>query len=264
MHYQVTTVLAIGLLLSGAVHAAKVPLYDDFSGEGIDRSKWLESESARYIDDKGRMLLGRFLYGGSTSDSGQVQESFGLTMAGAAPARSLKTDITVTDLKVDEVCASNPTPSRSVARLIASYFNVRPGGPLPGDRTGDVLAQVRAQRLSNSPDAPGVLQVQGVVSLCTNADCSGSTVIGTVQSLGTVTLGTKLTAQIDWDKAGNTFNFTRDKTITASVSYSDADNVAPAVPFNTVGLRNEASNCLSGPRVKTGVVANFDNVGLRP
>jgi hypothetical protein len=263
MHYKVTTVLAIGLLLSGAAQAAKVPLYDDFSGDGIDRAKWVESESARFVD-KQRAFLGRRLLGGTSSDSGVTAESFSLNMQGAAPAKSLKADITVDDIALDEVCASNPTPSRVAARLIGAYFNVRAGGPVPGDRTGDVLAQLRAQRLSNSLDAPGVLQVQAVVSVCTNADCSTSNVVGAVQNMGTVTLGTKFTAQIDWDRAGKVFNFTRDKGVPVSVAYTDPDNVGPSLPFNNISLRNETANCLSGPRVKAGLSAYFDNVGLRP
>src|SRR5262245_24903399 len=70
---------AAGLLAAGltlAAQAAKVPLYDDFSGTEIDRAKWQETEIARYVDeDKGRLFLGRLLLGGNTSDSGLTAEN---------------------------------------------------------------------------------------------------------------------------------------------------------------------------------------------
>ena len=46
------------------------------------------------------------------------------------------------------------------------------------------------------------------------------------------------------------------------MSYTDDDSVAPSLPFNNLSLRNEVANCLSGARVKAGVSAEFDNVGL--
>jgi hypothetical protein len=264
MRSNALSLLVLGLGFTALSHAAKVPLYDDFSGDGIDRSKWTETEAVRYIDDKGRLVLGRFLLGGTASDSGVTPETWSLNQVNAAPPKVWGADITVTDLYVSDTCATNTTPSRSAARLIASYFNVRPGGPLPNDRTGDVLAQIRAQRFSNSTDAPGVLQVSGIVSACTNADCSTTVAIGAVQPLGSVSLGSKLTAQISWDKAGNTFWFQRDQQAALPVAYTDADNVAPSVSFSNVNIRNEAANCLSGPRVKVGSAALFDNVRLKP
>jgi hypothetical protein len=264
MRSNALSLLVLGLGFTALSHAAKVPLYDDFSGDGIDRSKWTETESARYVGEKGQLFLARYLLGGTSSDTGVTPESWSLNQVNPAAPKVWQADITMNDLYVGDICAANPTPSRSAARIIAAYFNIRPGGPLPNDRTGDVLAQIRAQRFSNSVDAPGVLQVSGVVSACSNADCSSSTTIGAVQPLGTVSVGSKLTATISWDKAGNTFSFQRDLGTPMSVTYTDADNVAPSVPFNNVSIRNEAANCLSGPRVKVGSAALFDNVRLKP
>lgn len=257
------TAWLIAALAAGGANAAKVPLYDDFSGTGIDRAKWVETESWRYVDDsKGRLFLGRWVQGGNTSDSGLTLDSWNLSMTQSSPAKSLRATITVTDIQVNELCPSNPTPTFSRARLLGAFFNIRPGGPIQGDRTGDVLAQMRVGRLSNSADAPGVLRVQGVLSQCTNADCSTSGLIGNVADFGTVQVGTAVAAQIDWDKKNNKFTFTRDKLPTIQVSYTDDDSVAPSLPFNNLSLRNEVANCLSGARVKAGVSAEFDNVGL--
>jgi hypothetical protein len=264
MRFKALSLLVIGLGVSALANAAKAPLYDDFSGDGIDRGKWNETEAARYVDEKGRLFLARYLLGGTSSDTGVTPESWSLNQVNPAAPRVWQADITLNDLYVGDICAANPTPSRTAARIVAAYFNIRPGGPLPNDRTGDVLAQIRAQRYSNSVDAPGVLQVSGVVSACTSPDCNSSVVIGAVQPLGTVSVGSKLTATISWDKAGNTFSFQRDLGAPLTVSYTDADNVAPSLPFTNLSIRNEAANCLSGPRVKVGSAALFDNVRLKP
>ena len=260
--FRAITWLAAGLLATGA-QAAKVPLYDDFSGTEIDRAKWQETETWRYVDEsKGRLFLGRRVMGGDTSDSGLALDSLNLSMTQTAPVKTLRTTITVTDIEVSESCAANPAPTFSRARLLGAFFNIRPGGPLPGDRTGDVLAQMRVGRTSSSGDAQGLLRVQGVLSACTNADCSTSNVIGSVADFGTVPIGTATTVQIDWDKRNNLFLFTRDKLPAIPVAYTDADNVAPELAVNNVSLRNEVPNCLSGARVKAGIGAQFDNVGL--
>jgi hypothetical protein len=263
MKIKTLALVACGAAVLGVAHAAKVPLYDDFNGNGIDRAKWNETESARYVDDKGRLLLGRDLLGSTASNVGTTDESFNLNMANTAPAKTLKATITVTNVHTDEVCAANTTPTQTAARLIGSFFNIRPGGPQGSDRTGDVLAQFRLRRASNTTDAPGVMQVQGVVSACSNADCSVSSTIGSALSFGTVNLNTAVIGQVAWDKKNNKFTFTRDSQPAQSVVYTDDDSMAPAVAFNNVSIRNQIANCTAGA-IKGGTVAVFDNIGLAP
>jgi hypothetical protein len=257
-------VLLAGLCLAGTTLAAKVPLYDDFSGPGIDRSKWNEAETWRYVDDKGRLTMGRYIFGATTSDSGVTLDNLNLSVSEPTSAKTLKATITVTAVNVDETCAANTSVSSSYARLTGSYFNVRSGGPLPGDRTGDVGAQIRVIRSSNSSDAAGVLKVQGVPFVCTNADCSTSSAYGAPADLGLVNVGTAVTAQINWDKKNNKFAFIRDNGTPVEVSYTDSDSTAPELAYNNISLRNVVANCQSGPRVKAGIEARFDNVGIAP
>lgn len=263
-HNNTMAASALLLALAGAFcnASAAVPGYDDFSGGGIDRSKWSETESWRYVDSKGRLNLGRGVLGNSSSNSGVTVDNFNLSMLSAEPTKSLKATITVTEVSVDELCPANPSPSYVRARLIGAYFNTRAGGPLPNDRTGDVLAQIRIGRASNASTPAEVLQVQGLVTLCTTADCGSSQVLGSIVELGSVNLGTAVKAQIDWDKKNNRFQFTRDGTTSGQVSYADADNTPPAQMFNNVSLRSEVANCASSPRVKAGISALFDNIGL--
>lgn len=257
--------IAAGLLAvaaSFAAQAARPALYDDFSGAGIDRAKWNETEAWRFVDN-GKAKLGRWLYGGTASDTGVALESWNLTLSASAPPKALGATIKVTDIDTNEGCAFNTAPSRPRARIIAGYFNVRPGGPVPGDRTGDVLGLVQLIRASNSGDAPGVLRVQGVVAECTNADCS---LAGSLYSadLGTVMKGSAVVAQMDWDKKNNLFRFTRDKTTIVETPYAENDSVGPSLAFANLSLRNETANCMSGPRAKAGIAAEFDDVRLAP
>lgn len=260
--------LAWGVLSMMTAFAAKVPLYDNFTrvpgDDGIDNTKWFESEGMRFIDpDKDKLLLNRAVLGGTASDSGVVYDTWGLSMTHSAPAKGLKATFTIGDI-VTPSCATNTAVTFSRARLIGAYFNVRAGGPLPDDRTGDVLAQMRIGRRSDTSDAEGVLRVEGVVAQCTNADCTTSTLIGSVASFGTVSEETATTAQIDWDKKNNQFTFTRDAMAPIVVTYTLADGVAPSIPFNAVNLRQEVPNCAGGPRVKAFIEALVDNVGLAP
>lgn len=262
MNFRLIPLVAASLLALNA-QAATVK-YDDFNvNTGIDRIKWNESEAGRFIENN-KLTLGRYLYGNTASDAGLTLESWNMTIPITAPVKGLRADVTIDDIKQNESCAANTTFGQSSARLLGSFFNIRPGGPVPGDRTGDVLAQVRARRTSNSADAPGVLQVQGVLAQCTNADCSTSAALPgapIVVSLGTVTVGTSMRLQFSWDKKGNTFTFVRDNVTTAQITYTDDDSVAPAVLFANMSLRNEVQNC-TAQRIKGGVSAIFDNAYL--
>ncbi|MBT9594987.1 MAG: hypothetical protein IV094_03220 [Vitreoscilla sp.] len=243
-----------------AALAAKPPLYDDFSGAEIERSRWFETEAWRYTSG-GTLHMGRWLYGGTAADSGLVLESFNTTISNNAAPKAFAATIKVTDIATNEGCSFNPSPSQSRARLIAAYFNVRPGGPVPNDQTGDVIAQIRLIRASNSVDPAGVLQVDGTLVECTNANCSNGNTLA-FADLGTVATGTPVTAQIEWSKANNLFRFIRDKTQIVDATYTAGDGTSPAVPFVNLSLRNEAANCFSAQRTKTGIAAEFDNVRI--
>jgi len=247
-----------GWVLASAAMAAKPPLYDDFNGgNGLDRSKWFDAEMGLFVEGK-QLRVGRYTYGGTSADTGLALETFGQTLLDTTVPKALSADITVSDMRWLEGCASNPLPSRAAARLIAAFFNGRVGGPLPGDRTGDVLAQVRLVRGTDSTLPAGQVQVQGVVSRCTVADCNSSAAIGIVD-FGTVAFNTAVNGRIDWVKKSKSFKFTVGG-VTQNVVYTDTDSVGPVRAFTQVSARNEAANCLSGPKTKAGVEALFDNV----
>ena len=108
---------------------------------------------------------------------------------------------------------------------------------------GDVIAQIRVARFSNSSDAPGVLRVQGVASLCTSPDCGFASPVGNVVELGTVAVGTPTVLQLEWDQGGQAFRFSRDG-VTGTVGYADAGLNPPGSCFAS---SRRASTCPTAP-----------------
>jgi len=229
------TWVSAGLLASTAAHAvAQAPLYDDFSAAGLDSARWVEPMSWRYVDGAGRLSLGRYTFGDTSSDYGVFGDSFSSLATDKAPAKSLRAQIRVLKLDVGQGCPTNGYQSYSLARvrLFGALFNIQPGGPVSGDRRGDVLALVRIGRASNSVDPTDVMRVQGLLSQCLTSDCSQLSAIGTVQELGPVSVGTQVKAQIFWNKTAKTVTFVRDAMAPAVLSYTQNDDTPPAWPVN--------------------------------
>ena len=219
---------------AGAAQAAKLPLVDDFTAPEINAATWASPESVRYVDDKGRLNLGRWTFGGTASDTGTTVETFNLSATDNAPAKSLKVTIMAEDVDRVDGCAANPAISTAQARVIGSFFNVNASTPTAGDMTGDVLAQAYLMRKSS--DAPGVVHVYAGVPQCTNADCSAASNLAFVD-MGTVAVGTSTTLQIDWQKGNSKFVFTRDGT-SADAPYTVVPTFTPGRPFINLSIRN--------------------------
>jgi len=132
---------------------------------------------------------------------------------------------------------------------------------VPGSKVNDVTAQAKVTRYSDSTDPAGVLRVQGVVALCTNADCSSVTPIGSNVDLGTVNVGQAVVLQMTWDKPNKTFSFSRDNgAIGGSVVYTQNDLNAPSSSVRLLSTRMDLANCKTGGVVPGMVDASFDNV----
>ncbi|NDY93722.1 hypothetical protein [Ideonella livida] len=256
---RTSLLLALGLIATAAQAAPTV--YDNFAAGAIDPAKWNETASWRYVDGNGRLQLGRTAVAGAAADTGLLFDTLGLNAKRSIPAKSMGATLRVMDIDVPDGCATNTTQtvSTSRARVIGSLFNARPGGPVAGDRTGDVLAQVRVGRASNSTDAEGVLRVTGVLSQCTTPDCSFSVGLSS-QDLGTAALGQRVKALIKWSRATNTVAFSRDGGAAKVSSYTLADGALPAVVFHQVSLRHDLPNCLSAPAPRASISAEIDDV----
>lgn len=250
--------LATSLLACTSAQALEpFALYDNFSLEPLNVARWSDPQRIRFIDN-GALVLGQHNVGLATADSGSTFVNYNENLSNPQAVTALKAKITVTDLEVG-ACAANPALGQSRARIIGSFFNV--SAPVPQSQVGDVIAQVRLTRFSNSADAAGVLRVQGLVSACTNTDCSTSTAIGNTVDLGTVNIGVPATVQMQWNQPGKRFKFSRDGGVFGgTVIYTQSDASPPGVPFKQLSTRHDLPSCLSSPRVNALVMARFDSI----
>lgn len=249
--------LALALATASAHAVEPFRPYDNFGVTPLDTARWQEVERVRVIRNGSLNLLQRNL-SATNSDAGVAFYSWSESVASPAAVTAIKARITVGAIEA-QACTTNPAVVQSRARIVGSFFNV--GTPVPGSQVGDMLAQVRLTRASNSSDAAGVLRVQGIVSLCTNADCSSTTTVGNIVDLGTTTLGQATTVQMQWDQPGHAFLFARDNGASSgAVGYTESDALPPTQPFKQLSTRMEVANCLSAPRVSGLVDAKFDNV----
>ncbi|MFO1274138.1 MAG: hypothetical protein U1F50_21115 [Rubrivivax sp.] len=254
------TFAAAGVLLAvslGASAAEPYRTYDNFSAGPIDANRWLNTERVLEIQ-RGSLRLKQRTFGSPASDSGATFSSWNDNLVNPTLITQIKAKITVDAIEVP-ACPVNTTPGQARARIIGGFFNV--GVPTPGSQVGDVIAQVRLTRLSNSADPAGVLRVQGLASLCTNADCSAATTIGNIVELGKVSVGQATTVQMQWDQPAKTFTFARDNgAASGAVAYTESDFNPAGLAFRQLSTRLDLPNCLTSPRVSGVVDARFDNV----
>ena len=253
--------LAAALLASQAAHALEAfQTYDNFGGGvPIDTARWIDGERIRVIK-RGALNLMQRTWGSTQSSGGATFVNFNESFANPAAVTAIKAKITVNALEVN-ACATNTALGQSRARIVGGFFNT--GVPVPGSQLGDVIAQIRLTRFSNSTDPAGVLQVQGFASICTSADCNSGTTIGSVVSLGTVALGQATTVQMQWDQPSKSFFFMRDNgAFSGSAVYTDTDTSPPSVPFKQLSTRLDLPSCAGTAPIVGSVDAVFDNIAV--
>jgi hypothetical protein len=244
---------------AGAAHALEpIRSYDSFSTVPLDTTRWSETERAREIQ-RGALRLMQRSVGAAGSDSGFTSINWNENMNDPAAVTAIKAKVTVNAVETAS-CAANTALGQSRARIIGGFFNV--GVPTPGSQVGDVIAQIRVTRLSNSADPAGTLRVQGLASVCQNTDCSSTTTIGNIVDLGTATLGQSLVVQLQWDQPAKTFLFGREGATGGSVAYTHDDSNPPGVAFKQLSTRLDLPNCQTAARTVGLVDAAFDNVGV--
>jgi hypothetical protein len=254
----VAAALFAELLASPAANAIEpYKLYDRFDEKPLDPSRWVDSEKIREIKGGGLHLMQR-TWSDGFGDVGLFSVNWSNNFTNPASITQMRARVNVHALETN-ACSSNSSIADARARIIGGFFNV--GVPTPGSQVGDMLAQIRFIRASNSPDPQGMLRVEGVVSVCTNSDCSFASTQGNVVSLGTVALGTAATVEMKWDKGGKTFSFSRDAgAFSGTVGYSQDDSNPPGNLFRQLSTRVNVPHCQSAARVPAVVDVRFDNV----
>jgi hypothetical protein len=253
-----TRLASVGLDLLAASAAARalepLKIYDRFATAPINGNLWTNAERSSQVKG-GQLLMSERLYSRKTDDTGEYFEVFRTTVSNPTAVTEMKATVTVDALEVN-ACAANATTGSSRARVSGSYFNA--GTPVAGSGVDDILGVARVIRFSNSTDPAGTYQVQGQIIHCLDEECNASTVVQTV-SLGTVTTGTPVTLEVQWDHANHQFIFTRDSNAPVDAPYTLADTQPPGEPYKDLDLRVDVANCTAAP--VTGYVnASFDNV----
>jgi hypothetical protein len=244
-------------------HAVELKPYDRFvADKPIDQTRWFESERVRELKG-GAMRLMQRTWGVGDANSGISSASWSSSLTQPASVTDLRARVTVTGIEANACPTNTSAVTDARARIVGSFFNV--GSPTPGSMFGDAIAQVRLLRTSNSTDPEGVLQVQGILSVCTNPDCAFAMTVGNVVDLGTVTVGTPTTVRMRWDQPGKTFHFERDAgKYRGTVAYSESDSNPASATFRQLSTRVNVQACLTAPRVSAMVDARFDNVAVNP
>jgi hypothetical protein len=239
-------------------------VYEDWSNpsETIRSDRWRGSEDpgGQEITRKVRNqhLNLRFRLEGATKagNTGFIDAANILGTTNPTQITEMAANAKIKSLTVGE-CVANPGISRARGlRLeIVKFNDGRSTGP--NDRTGDYAGRVLVFRDGNSVDAPGVLQVEGSVHVCDNADCSSRTRKGTKQ-LGTTTVGAKFQIRVIWDQAGHQFLFGLDKNPDESRPYTASDSAPAVLPSATIDVRHTAANCTAGAIVTDATTKVYD------
>jgi len=273
----------MALLCAPANAQGPFVLYDDFNSALMDPDKWTSSESrgvgvtlletVRELHGN-RLLLGARAFGNTVpisspptpvpsmgTRSGDVNSAFGVTQG----FQSLRVSVKVGQAQATGCPDFNATPTTARARLIGFYFNAVKEIPTPGDRTHDVLAQIRIQRASNSPDKSQILEVYGDVVRCLDQGCSSAVTDGPSSPLlGKIMLGQWATVQIDWN-GNRVFNLKLNNEQTVVYEIPLSWFVYPVSShWNALGVSNRLSaNCPVNERAMGYVEAEFDNLFVR-
>lgn len=258
--FTLSTLLLAALASTPSIAAETYVTYDAFNAASgtLNPSLWNQVEIGREVKTGLAVLRQRNL-GQQISNSGTLNINHSLPFDEPWRINQMRAEITVTSAST-VACTANTSPTEANARLTGAFFNN--GVATPGNATGDVGAQIRVILRSNTTAPAGTLQVEGVAYRCTNADCSTSVLVGSVQNLGTVTLGSVVRAQVEWDQPNKRFLLTRDSNPAVAISYTDSDTASPGNPSKVLGIRQQLANCFSGPRTEADLEARFDNVAV--
>ncbi len=258
MAVRVVAATAFVLSISSAQALEPFKVYDKFAERPLDPARWGEGERVREIRGAGVLRLMQRSYGLGGTDFGLQFQSWSNTLTNPETVTALRARVNVTALETN-ACPSNPALSQARARIAGTFFNI--GAPTPGSLLNDAFAQVKVVRFSNSTDPEGVLRVQGVLVICTSADCNSAATVGNIVDLGTVAVGTPTVVQLQWDKGGKTFFFSRDNgAFSGTVAYTFDDTSPPGSPIKQLSTRVDLPNCQSAPPVSALVDVKFDNV----
>ena len=266
MRFKMINVAVVLMLLAGiAMAQTSTPsssqtaniLYDDFNQGLLDPLRWTtgascwssdysEMECVRMIQT-GKLLLAQRTFGQRDSDTGNQVGLASLNFANPAAIKSTTLGIVVR--AIDEVpCAANPQFGGQV-QVNETFFNAG-----SGNSSDDVGAQFSFSRSFTDP--------KGLVSIWAQI-YQGYNYFGFVP-IGSVSIGTPVTATLAWDKSNHQFIAAATNDVThvkmqITLPYTFSDNTPAINPAKSFGVINFPGNCTKNPTWGY-TEATFDNV----
>jgi hypothetical protein len=243
--------LAVSILLCGLVAPAmaQVSVYDDFSGDLIDATRWRPNISgAGNVYEMRRQVVGgklveALVVNGATRGGGST--------FGRHELRFVQTEFTALAFEATVLSSSVigcPTPGSQPSWVAVdaqlTLFNDG-SSTAPDDETGDVAARLEIVRSSDVTDPPEVLQVTGHLTRCADPSCATREAIGVV-SLGPVVLRQRNTYVVDWEAPSQLVAFWKNTDPAQSIPYPHT--VAAPRAYRALRLSGSAADCTADPR----------------
>ena len=244
------------LLFSAALCAAQTTttLYDNFNQRFLNQSLWFSvcggfsvTENCATDVVAGNLHLARGMTGNNDTDTGQNYGQGTVFFLNPVGIKSIATDIFVLDIS-EVTCAANPDFGGH-ADIIARFFNAG-----DGTQDDDVGASIFIGRAASDP--------KGQLSIGANYFHGGD--FSHFIPLGTVNIGTPITARVTWDQANHRFLYSWTNKLThvttpGVLTYNLSDTTPAADPEKHLDVEIFPANCTTSTTWQHAE-ALFDNV----
>jgi len=212
--------------------------YDDFSAAEIDQTKWINSESERFIDNTNKHLT--LLARGSANSSTMTDNNLAIAMPGTV--KTIQATVNAQELTIDV-----SSTAHAFAYVGGRFFNDGSGGA--GTYAGDIGAFIKIQ-VTNVAGAPQYVGKWKVVRFTGDTLDESETIQEGPDTPKAVSLNKAYTLSVGWD--GTKFTFVGNK---QTYTYTPNLTVTAAkMPFKGVGT------IISDKEVTGTAIAYFTNV----
>ena len=254
-------------LLSSAWAGEPLALYDNFNSYVINPNRWFGHMSRagaglQTIDEVRFIILGNLnlltrAYANTTTNDGDSYNNQGLSFINPGSITAIKTSIRVIGFEL-KGCGNDDTTSRVRARIHGNFFNA--DIPTPGRAMNDVFANISLIRQINTTYSSSTLIVIFIIARCLDSSCLQFESLNET-SLGTASVGQKVTLRLEWDKNRHQFIVQRDSQPEVLIPYYVSDSSPPGVmESRRLDVGSWMANCTAQPRPTAFMSAFFDDV----
>jgi hypothetical protein len=251
---KIKGLLTVLLFAAVSCGAQTTTPYDNFSQRFLNQSLWFSvcggfsvTENCATDVAAGTLHLARGMTGNNDTDTGTNYGQGTVFFLNPAGIKSISTDIVVLDIS-EVSCAANPGFGGH-ADIIGRFFNAG-----DGTENDDVGASIFIGRSASDP--------KGQLSIGANFFHNND--FNHFLPLGTVEIGTPITARVAWDQANHRFLYSWTNKLThvttpGVLSYNLSDTTPAADPEKHLDVEIFPANCTAAPTWEHAE-ALFDNV----